>query len=77
MENAPTIALFYCGLIFILILAIILLVLAIISMIKGKRENKKNYKLRGRIFLILSLICFTPVLLVVGLCLYYCLGNML
>ncbi|MCD8038268.1 MAG: hypothetical protein LUE96_04205 [Lachnospiraceae bacterium] len=63
--SAPTINLFYCF-IFIFILAIVLMIAAIVLIVKGKKEDKKNYKFIGRICLILSVICFIPVILGVG-----------
>lgn len=67
MENAPGMVLALYA--FIFILAIAFLILAIALMIKGKREEKNKCKW-GSICLILSIICFVPIFLVVGYCLY-------
>ena len=69
MENAPGMVLTLYAFIFIFILAIAFLILAIALMIKGKREEKNKCKW-GSICLILSIICFVPIFLVVGYCLY-------
>ena len=70
MENAPGMVFALYAFIFIFILAIAFLILAIALMIKGKREEKNKCKLGGHICLILSIICFVPIFLVVGYCLY-------
>lgn len=70
MENAGAMSLVLYEFVFIFILAITFLIVAITLMIKGKKEGKKKCKNGGRICLILSIICFVPILLVVGYCLY-------
>lgn len=70
MENAPTIILFWCFVIAILIITIALM-LAGFLLIKNNKKNsvKKTHRL-GKICLILSTICSVPIILVVGYVLY-------
>ena len=70
MEDAPGMVLALYAFVLIFILAIVFLILAIALMMKAKRENKNKCKLGGRICRILSIICFVPIFLVVGYCLY-------
>ena len=70
MENAGAMGLVLWAFIFIFIIAIAFLILAITLMIKGKGKEKKTYKIGSRICLILSIVCFVPILLVGSYCLY-------
>ena len=70
MKNAPTIILFWCFVITIFILMIVLMIAAIILIKKGKEQSAKKIRFLGKICLILSIMCSIPIILVVGYILY-------
>ena len=67
MENAGAMGVALYGFIFITILAITFLIIAVVFLLKKK---EKKYKIIGCICLILSIICFIPILFIVGYYLY-------
>ena len=74
MKNAPTIILFWCFVITIFILMIVLMIAAIILIKKGKEQSAKKIRFLGKICLILSIMCSIPIILVVGYILYIYIG---
>jgi len=70
MENAPSIILFWFFSIVFMLLLIVLLIIAIVLIKRGKEQGDKRKQLLGKICLILSIICSTPIILVLGYVLY-------
>ena len=70
MEHAPAIVLFWYWGIADLVLMTASMVTALILLRKPEEAQTKNQRLLGKLSLILSILCFIPILLVAGYVLY-------
>lgn len=70
MENAPTIIMFWCFFIGIIIFMTVSLVAAIVLMKKGKELKNKKLKCLGKICLASCIVSSCPIVLATGYVLY-------